>query len=242
MPASYTLLQRRLQPEVMDQPGLDNGQHHQALNALARINWIIASGLNFWPPIRALCNDRRKAGDARPVRVLDVATGAGDVPVRLWRWAKRDRIPLEVAGCDVSRTAIEHARRYAADHGANVSFLQRDVLNEPLLDGFDVITCSLFLHHLTEEQSLTLLRRMREAASSLTLVNDLDRCLAGWLAAYLGSRILTRSPVVHADALMSVEGAFTPGEAHQLARRAGWDGARLQRKFPFRYLLSWRRP
>jgi SAM-dependent methyltransferase len=242
MPGSRTLRQRHLQPEVMDQPDLDDGQHHQALSALARINWISASGLILWPSIRALCNERSKTGDARPVRVLDVATGGGDVPVGLWRRAKRNGIPLEVSGCDVSATAVEHARRYAGEHNADVTFFQRDVLAEPLPDGFDIITCSLFLHHLNEDQAITLLRRMREVAGRLALVNDLDRNPAGWWAAYLGSRILTRSAVVHVDALLSVEGAFTPGEALKLARRAGWDGARVRRKFPVRYLLSWRRP
>lgn len=242
MPMSPTLRQRHVQPEVMDQPGLNGGEHHQALSALARINWISASGLILWPSIRALYQKRVKAGDTRPVRVLDVATGGGDVPVRLWRRAKRNRIPLQVSGCDVSPTAIEHARQFASAHNAEVAFFQRDVLAEALPDGFDVITCSLFLHHLDEEQALALLRRMRESAGTLALVNDLERTPAGWWAAYFGSRILTQSPVVHVDALLSVEGAFTPGEALTLARRAGWEGARVCRRFPFRYLLSWRRP
>ena len=237
MPKSHSLRHRDLQPEVMDQPGLDDGQHHQALNALARINWISASGLILWPSIRTLFRELN-----RPVRLLDVATGGGDVPVRLWLRARRRQIPLEVAGCDFSSTAIEHARRYAASRGAAVEFFQRDALAERLPDGYDVITCSLFLHHLNEEQALTLLRHMREAAGSLALVNDLARGRAGWLAAVVGSHILTRSPVVHVDAKLSVEGAFTPEEALELARRAGWDGARVRRKFPFRYLLSWRRP
>jgi 2-polyprenyl-3-methyl-5-hydroxy-6-metoxy-1,4-benzoquinol methylase len=226
----------------MDQPGLDDRQHHQALAALARINWISASGLILWPSIRKLCVERQRAGDNRPVRMLDVATGGGDVPVRIWRRANRRGIPLEVAGCDFSPTAIEHARRYAAERGAKVDFFQRDALADRLPEGYDVVTCSLFLHHLDEDQALTLLRHMREAAGRVALVNDLARGRAGWWAAVVGSRILTRSPVVHVDARLSVEGALTPDEALALARRAGWDGARVRRKFPFRYLLSWRRP
>jgi 2-polyprenyl-3-methyl-5-hydroxy-6-metoxy-1,4-benzoquinol methylase len=242
MPESRSLRQRHLQPEIMDQPGLDDKQHHQALNAISRINWISASGLILWPSIRALCKERLRAGDHRPVRMLDVATGAGDVPVRLWRRAKRSRFPLEIAGCDFSPTAVEHARRYAAERGADVTFFQSDVLAEPLPHGYDVITCSLFLHHLKEDQAVALLRKMRAAAGSLALVNDLARGRAGWWAAYLGSRIITRSPMVHVDAILSVEGSFTPDEALELAWRAGWDGTRVRRKFPFRYLLSWRGP
>jgi 2-polyprenyl-3-methyl-5-hydroxy-6-metoxy-1,4-benzoquinol methylase len=240
MPPS-SLRERRLQPEIMDQPGVDPAEHRHALNGIARINLVSASSRILWPAIRDLCRERQKVNDPRPVRVLDVATGGGDVPVRLWRRAKRKGLPVEVAGCDVSPVAIDHARAYASDREAGVSFFQLDLLGEPIPAEYDVITASLFLHHLTEEQATLVLGKMREAAGRLALVNDLARGWAGWWAAYLGTRILTRSPMVHSDGVVSIEGAFTPDEAMALAHKAGWDGATVRRKFPFRYLLSWRR-
>jgi len=237
-----SLHQRNVRPEVMDDPALDAGQHHRALDALARINWLSASARILWPAIHGLCRERQKTGDSRPVRVLDVATGGGDVPVRLWRKARRRGLRLEISGCDFSAVALEHARAQAARNGAEVSFFPLDVLAQPIPAGYDILTCSLFLHHLDEQQALLLLMRMYESAGTLALVNDLARGPAGWWAAYLGSRILTRSPVVRVDALLSVEGAFTPAEALSLAVRTGWHGATVARKFPFRYLLTWRRP
>jgi len=241
MPAS-SLRQRHLQAEIMDRPGLDPGEHRQALDAIARINLVSASSGILWPPIRNLCRERRRTGDTRPVRVLDIATGGGDVPSRLWRRARRKGLSVEVAGCDVSPLAIEHARQTAARLKADVSFFQLDVLNEPIPAGYDVITSSLFLHHLTEEQAVVVLAKMREAAGTLALVNDLERSWLGWLAARVGTRILTRSAMVHFDGVVSVEGAFTADEALTLARKAGWDVTVVKRKFPFRFLLSWRRP
>jgi 2-polyprenyl-3-methyl-5-hydroxy-6-metoxy-1,4-benzoquinol methylase len=241
MPTS-SLRERHLQPEIMDQPGLDAADHHHALAGIARINLVSASSRILWPPIRDLCRDRQKAADPRPVRVLDIATGGGDVPVRLWKRARRQGLPLEVAGCDFSPVAIEHARGFAARRGADVSFFQLDLLTDPIPDGYDVVTCSLFLHHLTEEQAVIVLGKMRQAAGRLALVNDLARGRLGWWAAYLGTRILTRSPMVHTDGVLSVEGAFTPEEALAVAHKAGWDGAAVRRAFPFRYLLLWRRP
>jgi 2-polyprenyl-3-methyl-5-hydroxy-6-metoxy-1,4-benzoquinol methylase len=240
MPSS--LRQRNLQPEIMDGPGLDAEAHHQALHGIARVNWISSSAGILWRPIRDLCRERQKAGDTRPVRILDVATGGGDVPVGVWHRGQRHRFRLEVAGCDFSPLAIEHAKHTAQRAGADISFFQLDVLTEPIPTGYDVITCSLFLHHLNEEQALQVLGKMREAAGALILVNDLARGWRGWLAAYFGSRILTRSHVVHVDAPLSVEGAFTPEEALAIAQKAGWNGATVRQRFPFRFLLSWRRP
>lgn len=237
-----SLRERHLQAEIMDRPGLDPGEHHAALDGIARINLISASSTILWPPIRNLCRERQRAGDSRPVRVLDIATGGGDVPSRLWRRARRKGLAVEMAGCDVSPLALEHARQTAARLKAEVSFFQLDVLSDSIPAGYDVLTSSLFLHHLTEDQAVIVLGKMREAAGSLVLVNDLARGWPGWLAARVGTRLLTRSPMVHFDGVVSVEGAFTPDEALALAHKAGWDGAVVKRKFPFRFLLSWRRP
>jgi 2-polyprenyl-3-methyl-5-hydroxy-6-metoxy-1,4-benzoquinol methylase len=240
--AAQSLRERHLQPEIMDRPDLDSVAHHQALDAIERINLISASSQILWTPIRDLCLERHGVRDGRPVRVLDVATGAGDVPSRLWRRAKRKGFPLEVSGCDFSPLAVEHSRRTADRMNADVSFFQLDLMTEPIPTGYDIITCSLFLHHLDEEHASIALTKIREAAGAMALVNDLARSRFGWWAAYLGTRILTRSSIVHFDSAVSVEGAFTPDEALAVARTAGWDGASVKRKFPFRYLLSWRRP
>jgi 2-polyprenyl-3-methyl-5-hydroxy-6-metoxy-1,4-benzoquinol methylase len=235
------LRHRHLQPEIMDGPDLDAGQHHQALDDLARVNWISKSAQILWPPIRALCRERQRAGDTRPVRVLDIATGGGDVPARLWLRARQKGVPLEVACCDFSPLAVEHAQQTIARLKADVSVFALNVLEEPIPNGYDVLTCSLFLHHLNDEQAVTALGKMRAAAGALALVNDLERTRSGWWAAYIGTRLLSRSPIVHFDGPVSVEGAYTRAEALALAQKAGWNGATVARRFPFRYLLSWRR-
>jgi 2-polyprenyl-3-methyl-5-hydroxy-6-metoxy-1,4-benzoquinol methylase len=178
----------------------------------------------------------------RPLRVLDLATGGGDVPLRLWRRARRAGLDWHLEGWDQSPVAINHARACAGRDGADVRFEVRDVLQDELPNDFDVVLCSLFLHHLDGEQAVRLLRRMAAAARHLVLVNDLVRSLAGWTLAQVATRLLCASPVVHTDGPRSVARAFTPAEARALAEQAGLRGAVVRRRWPFRYLLSWRRP
>src|SRR5438874_463839 len=116
----------------MDQPGLDPAQHARALRGLARINWWSRSGGILWP---ALLAEARAAG---PLRVLDLATGAGDVPIRLSRRARSAGINLCIEGCDVSAVAVEYARRRAERVGVEVRFFVHDALAGPLLSGYDV--------------------------------------------------------------------------------------------------------
>jgi 2-polyprenyl-3-methyl-5-hydroxy-6-metoxy-1,4-benzoquinol methylase len=228
------LKSRHREPEIMDQPGLDGAAHVQALAALRRINFWSGTAGTLWRALAPLA--RQHDG---PLRVLDVATGGGDTPICLWQKARRAGIGLVIEGCDKSATAIEHARRQAERAGADVRFFTLDVLAERVPAEYDVATCALFLHHLDEEPAVELLRRLAGAARRLVLVSDLARCRSGYLAAYLGTRLLTTSPVARVDGPLSVQGAYTPAEALALAERAGLVGATVRRSWPFRFLLSW---
>jgi 2-polyprenyl-3-methyl-5-hydroxy-6-metoxy-1,4-benzoquinol methylase len=232
------LARRERIPELMDDPGLDPGEHRRALAGLARVNRVSGSADVLWPALARLA---RGFPPGRPVRVLDVATGSGDVPVGLWRKAKAAGIPLAVDGCDISSTAVRLAARNAELAGAPGRFFVQDAIRDPLPPGYDVVTCSLFLHHLSEADAVTLLRRMADAAGALVLVNDLARSAFNYLAVWVACHALTRSRVVRYDGPASVRSAFTPREAVALARRAGLTGAAARRHFPCRYLLRWRR-
>ena len=229
--------ERRLQPEIIDQPDIEPGQLHGALRGLERINWWSGSARILWRPIRRLAGER----PARPLRILDIATGAGDVPIRLWRKACRAGVQLEIAGCDRSGKAVAYARKRAEQQNAPLSFFEWDALKGSFPGEPDVVISSLFLHHLEQDQAVEFLRSMAEAARCMVLVNDLERNRAGFVLAYLGTRVLSASSVVHTDGPRSVEGAFTMPEANDLARRAGLHGATVERRWPWRYLLSWQR-
>jgi SAM-dependent methyltransferase len=222
----------------MDQPGLDRSRHIHALRGLERINRWSGSGRILWPPLRDLARQNGRA----PLRVLDVASGGGDIPIGLWRKARRAGLPLLIDGGDLSPQAVEYARQRALADGADLRFFQLDALGGPLPDGYDVVICSLFLHHLDEEQAPGLLRHMARAAGRMVLVNDLRRTLIGFVLAYFGTRLLSTSEVVHTDGPRSVEGAFTLDEVRRMAWQAGLEGATVAKCWPCRFLLTWRRP
>lgn len=226
--------QRKRMSEQMDEPGIDPAEHARALRGLARINAWSRSDAILWPEILRVA---RSAG--RTIRVLDVASGAGDVLVRLERRARSAGLSIEWIGVDGSAVAVEHAAHLARSANSPVRFQVGDALSGPLPEA-DIACSSLFLHHLDEGPALTLLRRLIEVAPQ-ALVNDLRRCWTGYLAAVIGTRLLSRSPVVHYDGPVSVRGAFTPAEALALGREAGWVDAKAVRRWPFRFLLSGRR-
>jgi len=224
-----SLARRHRQPELMDDPALDPAEHRRALAGLARINAVSGSAGVLWPAVRKLATELN-----RPLRVLDIATGAGDVPAELHRQALRAGLSIEFAGCDVSPVALDVATR----RGSGVRFFPLDVLTDPLPTGYDVFTCSLFLHHLDEPDAVAVLRKMREANPRLILVNDLERSRFNYWAVWAASRLFSRSRVVHADGPLSIRGAFTAAEMRAMAAEAGLIDATVRVKFPCRLLLE----
>lgn len=230
---SRSLSVRRSEPEWMDAPDLDPALHHEALAGLERINVVSLTVSSVWRPL--IEARRRQAAGA--LSVLDVACGAGDLATGLVLRARRHGAAITMEGCDISQTAIDHARRRAAERGAPVTFFRHDALSQALPRQYDVVVCSLFLHHLDEENAAKLLATLGAAARSLVIVTDLDRSRLGLALAWVGTRLLTRSPVVHVDSLRSVRAAWTRAEAEALAADAGLSRFRVHPIWPCRWRL-----
>ncbi len=232
------LASRHRQSELMDDPALDQNAHRHALESLGRINWLSQSDKSVWSVI---LRQARAQTQGRPVTILDIAAGGGDLAIRLAGLAKRDGVSIAIDGCDISPTALKFATDQAtAAKLNNVRFLQCDALHQPFPQPkYDIVMCSLFLHHLPEKHAVLLLQRMKSAATKLVLVDDLRRTHFGYWLAWLGCRILTRCHVVHIDGPMSVEGAFTTKEAKAIATEAGLTNAVVIHRWPQRFLLTW---
>jgi 2-polyprenyl-3-methyl-5-hydroxy-6-metoxy-1,4-benzoquinol methylase len=228
-------MNRELAPEVMDDPCLEHDRHRHALRGLSRLNLFSGSAGIVWPSVAGLA--RR---EERPLRILDLASGAGDVPLDLWRRARRAGMDIDIRGIDVSPRAVRFAQEHAARLSAPLQFNVLDALAEPLPAEFDVVMCSLFLHHMTEHQAVLLLTKMRHAAKRIVLVSDLRRSVRGLALAFFAARLLTSSDVVRVDAPRSVRAAFTADEMKALARRARMDGAEVSGRWPFRLLMTWK--
>ena len=231
------ILTRRRVPELMDDEGIGPREHDAALRGLARLNRVSRSDAILWPVLRGVA----ASGNGRVLRVMDVATGSGDVPAALDARARSAGIRIEWTLCDRSPHALARAEERAAGSGMNVRSACVDVLAAPLPPGCDVVISSLFLHHFDPHDAVRILRSMRDAAGVAVGVADLDRTWLGLGLATLGARVLSRSPVVHFDAAASVRAAHARAEIESLARDAGMSGCVITRAWPERWRLWWNR-
>ena len=212
----------------MDNPALPHEDHNHALRGLARINALSRA----WAPIaRAI-----KPLATEPITILDVATGSADVPLAL----APQFANATWSACDLSPQALIIAQAKANARATNLNLFTHDVVMNPFSRTFDVVLCSLFLHHLEPTDVTRVLQHMAAATRRLLVVHDLRRTRPGLALAHIVPKLLTRSHVVHIDAVKSVHAAYTIPELRTLAHDAGLTTASIEPTFPQRMLLTWK--
>ena len=155
------------------------------------------------------------------VRVLDLATGSGDIPRFVVDHGRKIGAAVTVHAVDQQRSTLEIARSLSADY-PEIDFRQGDILSFAPHETYDVVLCSLALHHFSEPDAIALLRRCDELSARYVLVSDLRRGPLATLGVYLLTALIFREPMTQTDARRSAERAFSFGEFRSLADRAGW--------------------
>lgn len=225
--------------ELMDDPCVDAVEHARALSGLRRINAI--SGVVGEMSGRALRWLRGRSVDgAGRVRMLDIASGGGDVALGIASRLKREGYGVELSMLDQAELGLRSAVERACGMGIEARALVGNVFDGLPEERYDLVTCTLFLHHFDPPEVERLLGLVGRARPGLLLVSDLRRSWAGWWAARVGGRILSRSRLVHHDGPASVRAAYTREEMQEMADRSGLVGARVEEIFPWRLSLEWR--
>jgi 2-polyprenyl-3-methyl-5-hydroxy-6-metoxy-1,4-benzoquinol methylase len=230
---------RTVIPEIMDMPGIDPTEHRQALEGLQRINRASHTSERMLPPIIELA----KRHNLNHLSLLDIACGGGDVPIGVALLARQSGINIELTFLDRSPTALQQASETAKKAGITSNIVQAEALTNLPRNSFDVVTNSLFLHHLPNAPSVVdWLRTMGELSRKLVVVSDLRRSRTGYAIAWVGCRVLSRSRIVHHDGPVSVRAAWTMKELSGFAARAGLQDVRIESCWPWRMRLVWHKP
>lgn len=203
------------EPELMDRP--------QAVSAELEKDLANLVSLNRWFGSHRLVRRFFAAWlrSDRPYTVLDLATGAGDVPRVLVDWARARGVTLKIDAVDANRSTLEIARKLSRDY-PEIQFLPGDALTFESGATYDLVCCSLALHHFSEDQAVRLLRHARELSHRFVLVADLERDVATTVGVWLLTELIYRDPMTRHDGRVSAARAFSFEEMRALAERAGW--------------------
>lgn len=169
----------------------------------------------------------------RPVTVLDVGSGAADIPVALVRWARRAGRGIRVFALDRDAATLRYARAQAARY-PEIALLRGDALALPLRPGsVDVVISALTLHHLQPEEAVRYLSEIDGAARIGWVVNDLVRGRVARALVWLLTRLISRNRMAQHDGPVSVLRSYTPPEVAALCEKAGLFDVRVVHHVPF---------
>jgi len=237
---SHFLSHRLHAPEMMDDFTIGDQQLERALEELRWVNRLLGGYVAVRDELKPLLR-RRRGGR---VRILDLGTGIADFPEAFVRWGDRADVEVSVSGVDANPFTVELARQRLSERlperlSQRIEVHAADALHTNNPDkSFDVVTASLFLHHLGDDDAVALLREMDRVASEGIVVNDLHRhALAYWSIKGISSAFRV-SAMFRNDGPLSVRRAFTRNEMQALALGAGLQGARVSWRWAFRWILS----
>jgi ubiquinone/menaquinone biosynthesis C-methylase UbiE len=148
-----------------------------------------------------------RAYECHRLSLLEVGAGAGDVPAAAQRTLLREGIELQV-------TLLDRISSHLPTNGA--ASVAGDALHLPFQpDTFDIVSCSLFAHHLEPDRLQLFVREALRVCRRAVLINDLTRSPAHLTLVYLALPLF-RSRLTWHDAPASVRQAYTVDEMRDL--------------------------
>lgn len=177
--------------------------------------------------------------DRRQFSVLDVGAGSGELLRAAARFARRqNRRTNLLCGLELNERSagaiLEESGRFA-----EIKAVRADALDLPFADdSFDYVICSLFTHHLSDEAIVRVLSEMGRVAARRVFVIDLHRHPVAYGFYQIFCVAFGISRLVREDGSLSILKSFRPAELEQFGERANLRTVSVERRFPFRLVLS----
>lgn len=217
---------------MLDEQNIPAGLLHKNLKELDILNKFAGGQRTSLKGIKQLVSSH-----SQTYHIVDLGCGSGDVLKHIADWARVNKYKVRLTGVDFNKEVVTHLITHCADYpeitgvcAGYSDYLQQDI---PI----DIVHCSLFCHHLIDQELVDLFVYFRRKLRCGFVINDLQRNRLAYFAAWLLPRILHGTDLAKNDGPISVLRGFKSEEIRFLMAKAGIQNYSIQKAWAFRFLI-----
>lgn len=175
--------------------------------------------------------------NSNSLKIVDLGCGGGDMLNLLSTYFKKKKQSVELIGVDANPNIVAYAWVNSSSY-LDITYKTLDILSsEFTMKRYDVILATLFFHHFTSQQLVTIFSKLKKQAAIGIVINDLHRHWVAYYSIKILTKIFSRSSMVKSDAPLSVLRGFKRSELVEILQKAGIENYSLKWKWAFRWQL-----
>ena len=216
--------------EIMDDFEMTGETLTKTLNQIAKINHLLGGNAVTVNGVKKLLKNQTKN---TTITIIDLGCGNGDLLRIIADYGKKNGHTFKLIGIDANLHTINYAKSLSVNY-PEIDYKQLDVLSPDFKElSCDIILCTLFLHHFSNNEIENLLTNSLNNAKLGIVINDLHRHK---MAYYLFKLVcLTiKNPMVKNDGLISILRGFKKHDLNYFAKKLSCKST-ITWKWAFRY-------
>ena len=224
--------QRRTEgEEIMDDFNLKGKELQEIFLELEKVNkWLGGNRIT----IAGIEEIREKVSEDK-LSILDVGCGDGGMLREVADFGRKRHLDLELTGIDANPDAIRIARNKSEAY-PEIVFRPLNVFSDKFEEErFDIVLCTLTLHHFNMEEIRQLLHIFVKISRKGIVINDLQRSKGAYYLFQVFSKFFMRSQIARKDGLTSILRSFKKEELEQLGSGLEVSEQKIRNKWAFRY-------
>ncbi len=223
---------RTNESEIMDDFALEGETLRDALDKIAKINRLLGGNQLTLQGVQQLLKGISKS---KTITIVDVGCGNGDMLRALADFGKQNNYRFKLIGIDANAFAMAHAEALSKAY-ENISYQCEDIFEaEFKMLQYDIVLCTLTLHHFKDEEILSLMKVFYQNASVGIVINDLQRSAIAYRLFQALCFVFQLNEMSREDGLVSILRGFKKAELEHYSKELQLKKYTIQWKWAFRY-------
>ncbi|AWH86031.1 methyltransferase [Flavobacterium album] len=227
-----TTKHRTQEPEIMDDFSLEGEELRDALDKIASINQLLGGNKLTLEGVEELL---KKTNTTKTITIADVGCGNGDMLRMLSVHAKKHSLRFKLIGIDANQFTVNYAEKLSKDF-PDIEYKCIDIFKDEFATlKYDIVLCTLTLHHFRDEEILKIMTTFNRNASTGVVINDLHRSKIAYRLFEMLCRIFALNRMSREDGLVSILRGFKKEELQAFAKKLNIKNSSIRWRWAFRY-------